>query len=294
MSPNSPLPDAQLEQVRAVLMGSERAELEYLREQVARLEPMEERVAALERQLLDTEGRSAAVQEVLISAVEGTDRSGAELGPVLKPDIEHGLYVSARDDSGVLADALYPVLGPAIRKMIANMFSPNEGGGQSFRVEQVLLIDRTSGLLLAAAARDEDDLEDADVVSGMLDAIRLFVQDAFDTPDHDGLQDLRVGDTSVLVEWGPSAVLASVVRGIPTENYRSRSASTLEQIHIDHAGDFAEFSGDVTPFEQKSTAALRQLFAADGSRTAKIIKPALIIAFVIMLVVIGVLIGIAL
>ena len=97
-------------------------------------------------------------------------------------------------------------------------------------------------MLLAATAIDGR-TEEADIVSGMLDAIRLFVQDAFHTPEHDGLQDLRVGNISVLVEWGPRAVLASVVRGVPDEEYRLRAAELLETLHRNFEGELSGNSG---------------------------------------------------
>jgi len=95
-------------------------------------------------------------------------------------------------------------------------------------------------------------LEDADVISGMIDAIRRFVQEAFDADDHDGLRDLRVGDTSVLVEWGPQCVLASVVRGVPDDQFRDRTAELLERLHLQYAPDLDTFSGDLAPFESAS------------------------------------------
>lgn len=233
--------DAQtdLEVVRSLLVGAERAEIAELRERVKRLET----------QLLEAEQRSVAVSEVLVEAVAQNKRPSGDLGEALRPEIEHAVHVSARDNSTVLADALYPVMGPAIRKMIAGIFTlDSKTSGKTFHVEQVMLIERESGLLLAASGASDGTSTDADVVSGMLDAIRLFVQEAFATDDHDGLRDLRVGDTSVLVEWGPRAVLASVVKGIPTDSYRESASVTLEQIHRDFEGELNEFSGAIEPF----------------------------------------------
>ena len=150
----------------------------------------------------------------------------------------------------MLAEALYPVIGPAVRKMIAAMFSlDKENNGTTFRVEQVLLIERSTGLMLASTATDEQALEDADVVSGMIDALISFVQDAFEAPSNDGLQDFRVGDLSVLVESGPQAVIASVVRGIPTSDYSDRAAKMLENFHVQYADELDAFDGNLEPFE---------------------------------------------
>lgn len=228
-----------LEELRAVLLASERQELIDLRD----------RVAMLEQALLDRPEPAELVREVLVDAVETQPRPRGDLGAALQPEIEFAVAQSARDDSSILAQALYPVMGPAIRKMIVNLlpFGPDDEV-EAFSVRQLLLIERESGVLLAAQGEGQD-LEQADVVSGMLDAIRLFVNDAFDTAEHDGLQDLRVGDTTVLVEWGPKAVMASVVNGTPPPIYRSKAAVTLERIHSELHDELDAFDGRIEPLD---------------------------------------------
>lgn len=240
---------AEIDQLREVLIGDHLNQLASLRANHAnQIEALHERIAALEATIRTDQQRSTLVGEVLTNAVR-FDRPTGELGEALQPDVEHAISTSARGDSAVLAEALYPVLGPAIRKMVANMLTPDSlREGRTFTVEQLMLIERETGLVLAASALDESKLENADVVSGMMDAIRRFVQEAFDADDHDGLRDLRVGDTSVIVEWGPRAVLAAVVSGVPDEEFRVQSAVTLENIHRDFEDDLQSFSGDLSPF----------------------------------------------
>ncbi len=273
--------DAQLEQVRTVLFGSERDELIELRSRVARLEEL----------VLEQSDRVETVGDVLADAVRTPGRDTPELGGALRPEVEYAIRDSAFSDSSILAEALYPVMGPAMRKMIANLFSVDSGStGQSFAVEQVMLIHRESGVLLAAAAGSDEDLQEADIVSGMLDAVRMFVQDAFDKPDHDGLQDLRVGDTSVLVEWGPEAVLASVVSGIPTESYRTQATTYLEEFHVRFDDQLESFAGNVGPFASTEPELLTLHRKGQPSAVKK--HQPKIIAFVVLLVIIAVIIGI--
>ena len=239
--------DSELNEIRSVLLGDHRAEIEALRtEHAQQLAAMQSRVEELENALFDTNRRTKLVGEVLVTATADTKKQ-------ITPQIEDVIHRSSRADSTILADALYPVLGPAMRKMIAAMFSvDSDNAGQTFHVEQLLLIERQTGLVLAASATDQEMLEDADVVSGMMDAIRRFVQEAFDADDHDGLRDLRVGEISVLVEWGPQCVLASVIRGLPDDEYRNRAAELLENIHVDYGHDLSVFSGDSSPFSSAS------------------------------------------
>lgn len=239
---------AELDQLRDVLVGDHARELMALRqEHQAKLNEMQSRIEWLEGAVAEKKHRQAFVVEVLTDAIEA--RPHTEVGAAIKPGVEHAIGTSARDDSSILAEALYPVLGPAVRKMVANMLTPESlKDGHAFRAEQLLLIERQTGLVLAASALDERKLEDADVVSGMMDAIRRFVQEAFDADDHDGLRDLRVGDISVLIEWGPRAVLAAVVTGVPDDQFRTEAAVTLEEIHRDYGTELDQFSGDIEPF----------------------------------------------
>ena len=244
--------DGGLDELRNVLFQSEREELEELRLRVAQLEGLVARIAPLEgvpgrvdeieSLLLEQGDRAQTVGGVLPDAISYNEENVEQLSMAMKTPTARAIYHSARDESGDLALALYPVIGPAVRKMIASLFSIGPPDGAPFSVRQVLLIERESGLLLAASAL-EGDTQDADVVSGMLDAIRLFVQDAFDAEESSGLQDLRVGNTSVLVEWGPRAVLASVVDGVPDDAYRVRAAQLLESLHVKYQQDLSANSG---------------------------------------------------
>ena len=51
------------------------------------------------------------------------------------------------------------------------------------------------------------------MVSGMLTAIQDFVQYSFDPQSEQALNTIHVGDLTVIIEQGPLAVLAGVVRG---------------------------------------------------------------------------------
>jgi OOP family OmpA-OmpF porin len=229
----------------------EESDLEQLRALIVRplqdeVESLQSRVNELEKSLLEVEHRAGAVGEVLSQAAQHRRLENPEPDPVfseaIRPEVELAIHQSSRTDSAVMASALYPVIGPVIRKMIAGLFSPN--GETSFAIERVLLFDRHTGLPMQQHVAPGVDGEDADVISGMLDAIRSFVEDAFDQTEIDGLNDMRVGEISVLVEWGPLAGLAVVTRGIVPEDFRQRVRVQLEEIHRLHGDRLENFSGD--------------------------------------------------
>ncbi len=282
---------AELEQIRAVLFGDRLVDIDALRAaHELQLNELRQRIVSLEALLEVKEQRTAFVTDSLPEAV-GRSRSNNEFQDAFRPNVEDSIKNSARDDSAILAEALYPVLGPAVRKMVANMLTPESlKEGRTFQVEQLLLIERETGLVLAASATDEEKLEDADVVSGMMDAIRRFVQEAFDAEDHDGLRDLRVGDITVLVEWGPRAVLASVVRGVHDEEFREQSAVTLEHLHRVYAHELDHFSGDLEPFAG-ANAELSTFHGKTAARTnpskLKALLPTILVVLVLIVAIVA-------
>jgi OOP family OmpA-OmpF porin len=239
----------------------------------------------------------------------------------LTPPVEKAITASVRNNPAPLADALFPVMGPAIRKAVAAALSAMVDGlnrtlehslswrslvwrfeamrtGRSFgevmllhtlvfRVEQVFLIDRTSGLLLQHVTDGPGEVRDADMVSGMLTAIRDFVKDSFSVADADSLEGLKVGDLSVWIEQGPRAIIAAVVRGTAPRTYRTRLLDALERIHLECADDFEQFKGDTAAFEAARPAldaCLHTEYAASAKpnhRTLWLLLAAIAVAFAV-------------
>lgn len=256
---------AEFRALRSLIVGPERADIDQLRER-----------------LDDPDSRTADVASVLPQAMLMRARD-PDIARTLSPIVEHSITSSVQRNPQPLADALFPVMGPAIRKAVAASLSAMVESlnrtlehsvsarslgwriealrtGRSFgevallhtllfRVEQVFLIERESGLLLQHVQASGSTVQDADMVSGMLTAIREFARDSFRVDDSEGLEALRVGDLSVLIEQGPHAILAAVVRGTPPPEFRQTLQHALESIHLQHGDALASFAGDASPFE---------------------------------------------
>ena len=117
-----------------------------------------------------------------------------------------------------------------------------------FRVEQVFLIHRETGLLLQHAAEPHAETSDADMVSGMLTAIQDFVRESFKPGKGSTLETLRVGRLSGWSEHGPRASRAVAVRGTAPQELRTVMAEALERIHAEMASELAHFQGDTSSF----------------------------------------------
>ena len=257
--------DGDLVEVRRILVGPEQRQL---REIAARLD--------------DRPGRTRELSRLLPDAV-ALRANDPQLTRALAPSVEEAITASVRRNPRPLADALFPVMGPAIRKAIAHtlsamMESLNRTVDQSvswralrwrvtawrtgkpfaevvllntlaYRVEQVFLIHRESGLLVQHVSLPDAPAQDADMVSAMLTAIRDFVRDSFGAGSEESLEGFRVGETVVLVEQGPHAVLAAVVRGTPPPGLRTRLKEVLESVHLQRGEELQAFAGDSAPFE---------------------------------------------
>jgi OOP family OmpA-OmpF porin len=206
----------------------------------------------------------------------------AALAEALAPTIQATLRESVRTNPHVLADALFPVMGPAIRKSITETLrsmieSFNEALEHSlswrgvqwrvealrtgkpfaeivlmhsllFRVEQVLLIHRETGLVLNHVTAPAVLSQDPAMVAGMLSAIQQFVRDSFSSPRQESLDSMTVGGLEVWIEEGPHAVLAAVIRGHAPADYRVALKETLEAIERDFGSALDQFQGDAAPF----------------------------------------------
>lgn len=257
---------SEMERLRELLVGRERREL-----------------ADLGRRLEEWELSPDEVAELLPDAIAQASGEDDRLAKALAPTLEAGIAESVHRNPQPITQAIYPILGPAIRKAISDTLSGfvdtlNRAIEHSFsrrglawrweawrtgvpyaeivlehalvyRVEQVFLIHGETGLLLGHAAVDESKSRDPDLVSGMLTAIRDFVGDSFEATDEGGLRTFKVGELTVLVEAGPRALLAAVVRGQPPRDLRTSLEETLETVHLQFRRQLAEFAGDDQPFQ---------------------------------------------
>ncbi len=246
--------------------------------------PEQESLKNIQERLDDTDRRAEDVSSVVAEAIQMRREQGDDqaLSNALAPTIQDTLRESVRRDPHVLADALFPVMGPAIRKSITEALRGmletfNEALEHSlswrgiqwrveafrtgrpfsevvlmhsllFRVEQVFLIHRETGLVLNHVVAPAVATQDASMVAGMLSAIQQFVKDSFESQRSNTLDRMDVGELEVWIEEGPGAVLASVIRGHAPESYRTAMKEALENIQQNYSSALAHFEGDAGPF----------------------------------------------
>lgn len=247
------------------------------------LGPAEAQIADIHERLADPHRQLREVSNILPAAISVRTRQDEELTEALAPTVTNAIEASVKRNPQPLVDAIFPIIGPAIRRAIAAALSGMTQSlnqsmayslsfqglkwrieawrtGKSFaevvllhtllyRVEQVFLIHRETGLLLQHVVAPNVATQDADMVSGMLTAIQDFVHDSFSSREGDQLETLQVGELTVWIEQGPQAILAGVIRGTAPQELREVFQTTIEKIHLQFHEALTEFSGDAGPFE---------------------------------------------
>jgi outer membrane protein OmpA-like peptidoglycan-associated protein len=265
-----------LAELRAILLAPDRAGWEALRQRI-----------------VSPSRRAEDVADVLAEAVGLRSREGSDvkLRRALQPLLEEALQLSVRSNPQMLAEVLFPIFGKAIRKSIASeldamLQSLSRMLEQSlswrslqwrweafrtgkpyaevvvlrsllYRVEQVFLIHRNSGLLLQHLAAPDVEMaatkpleaKDPEMVSGMLTAIQDFVHDSVSGDSGENLDTIRMGEIEVVLAYGPQAILAGFVRGVAPPGLGRVFQDTLDDIQQKKAEALRNFSGNPSWFD---------------------------------------------
>lgn len=240
------------------------------------------------------------VANILPEAIENANTESARLGEdsalsrVLRLPVEQCIKQSVNQHTQDFADAIFPVMGPAIRRSIQEAFksllqSINRSIEQSlspqgliwriealrsgrpfseivlqktllYRVEQVFLIHRETGLLIQHLHQEGvGEIADSEAVSAMFTAIQDFIRDSFSTDKNAELDSVELGEYIVWLERGPYAVLACVIRGIAPYDLRELMRTLLEYVHAKYNKELAHYEGDNSTLEACGSALERVL-----------------------------------
>ncbi|MDR1520227.1 MAG: OmpA family protein [Planctomycetota bacterium] len=223
------------------------------------------------------------VSEVLAEAIHlRSSNKDPHLSMALEPVVDAIVKTSFGARRNEFVNALSPLMGPTIRKSIAESFRSMMGSfsksmemafswkglrwrfaalrsGKPFseivmlntlvyRVEQLFFIHSDTGLVLSYVADESVKSQDADMVSAMLTAIQDFVRDCFATGKDESLHSLHMGEFTIHIESGARAYLACVMRGTPPPDFHAQLRATLELMHVEYDDALENFQGDTAPF----------------------------------------------
>jgi len=219
----------------------------------------------LSKKLLSKDQFTKQVSNVLTAAIIRAQKKNGQFERALSASIKTGVKRAFSDNKQSIIDALLPIMGQLIRKSVTNSikqfvtdinrtlelgFSTKalKWRWQAFKsdttfaeivfqktiryqIKELFLVNKENGLLIEHVGKD-DMLKDNNAISAMLTAIQDFIGDSLQALDAD-LLSAEVGDNLILISTGPSAFLATVVKGSPTERLKEKLQKLIENIHAD-------------------------------------------------------------
>ncbi len=248
------------------------------------------------------------VSEVFSEALHDREKQDGSVNKVLLPLVEKSVEASVANHSDRFVGYLYPLVGTLVRKsvtafitellektnaLIENSFTfkglkwrfeawrAGISFSQyvvsqtfSFRVEQVFLIHRETGILLNSVSQSLNTGADADMVSSMLTAINDFVSDSFKPHANNSEQQLdiiKTDDFTLLIKQGPKALIVAAITGNMPQHVANQLQVTIEDIHQLYEKDLSQFNGDTSVFEnsenQLRDCLIFELKAEDKNKT---------------------------
>lgn len=232
------------------------------------------------------ENAREVVSEVFSEALFDREKHDGSVNKVLLPLVEKSVEKSVTNHSEQMVGYLYPLVGSLVRKslsafitdllektntLIENSLSIKglkwrfrawQSGVSfsqyvtsqtfSFRVEQVFLIHRETGLLLTNLSAGFENNADADLISSMLTAINDFVADSFRINKDNSEQQLDVvktDDFTLVLKPGPHALLVAAISGNMPQKVANQLQLSIEEIHRLYGTELVQFKGDTAVFD---------------------------------------------
>ena len=260
---------------------------EYDRLRQLLLEQERGRMDALQDSVHKATARFERVPDLLAEDIERSLQDGtrSRLANVLSEATADSLEIAVRRRPQAVVNAVYPVIGPAIRRSLhdalrqmaddldsalSDTFSPRallwrweawRSGlpytqvvlrhTTRYQVEHLFLIKPESGLLLGHLTGNGLPELDADAVAGMFTAINQFVRDSVSTEGAEsGIGSATVGGYRLVVSEGPDARLVAFVRGVPSSDFGTRLDELNEELHARHGSRLGD--ADVAGFDSSS------------------------------------------
>ena len=229
-------------------------------------ERISKRVTLLERTLNERKKLSKKVDPIIENQLEEFTNS---IPQTLGPTITATLKEEIKNHKDEVVDALYPVLGKMVKKYVAQemkllsekidnrlgflkrwkikirSFFTGEKENQllmnelsSAKIEQVLLIEIDSGILKASFSKSKT--IDEEMISGMLTAIKSFVEDAF-AQRNQKLELIEYENYEIQLQSFVTHYIAVVISG----NYGTASKSKLQDLIFDFYHRFMAMNMDL-------------------------------------------------
>ncbi|MDZ8030306.1 OmpA family protein [Nostoc sp. DedSLP04] len=209
----------------------------------------------------------AISQQIIIAPEEVSDAIAPAMGRAIKKQIEI--------EQNIVVDALYPVIGSTIAKYMAETIrainrqveetlsvegikrkirAKLQGVSEAelilkealpFTIQAIFLIHKTSGLVISDIQHSHVEQLEAEMVAGMLTAIRSFANDCINQSGSiTELDAIEYGTSKIILEVAGYCYLAIVVRGEPSKNFIWKMRQAFSKIVKNYGNLIKKFDGD--------------------------------------------------
>jgi len=227
---------------------------------------------------------------IAVHYAETPESAAQDMAPLVSAAIKEQI----RRERDAFIDALYPVIGSTISKYLSETMNMlvqrmNErieshlslgsivrklrsritGVSEAellmrdslwCRVDAAFLIHKSSGLVIAQSQNPGVPPLDPDLLSGMLTAIRSLFNESMTEGDRPReLDQIAYGESKIVLEVAGFFYLAAVVRGVPTDSFRSKLRETVSEIVQLPGETIAHFEGDQARIPDRVPRLLQEL-----------------------------------
>ena len=259
---------------------NELSDFQYLRKLLLGSEYQD--LLELQKEFSSHSHTSEKISQVISEAIAIRSKRDNSISSALIPSVEDAIRASAKRNPKRLANALFPVMGPAIRESVAetvgammqqvNQLLENSLSARSikwridafrtnrtfaevmlsetlvYQVEQVFLIHRESSLLINHLTSAKAIIKDPDMVSSMLTVVTDFVKDSFVVDKQQSVKSIKFGQLNLLFEAGPYAIIVAAVRGLIPSNLQVTLREQLEELHRLYGTQLETYDGNAEQF----------------------------------------------
>ncbi|MCW5315714.1 OmpA family protein [Nostoc sp. KVJ3] len=209
----------------------------------------------------------AITQQIIVAPEEVSDAIAPAMGRAIKKQIEI--------EQNIVVDALYPIIGSTITKYMAETIrainrqveetlsvegikrkisAKLQGVSEAelilkealpFTIKAIFLIHKASGLVISDIQHSDAQQLEADMVAGMLTAIRSFANDCInESGSVTELDAIQYGTSQIILEVAGYCYLAIVVQGETSKKFILKMRKTFSKIVKKYGNSIEKFDGD--------------------------------------------------
>ncbi|MBF2019415.1 MAG: BON domain-containing protein [Hydrococcus sp. C42_A2020_068] len=246
-----------------------------------------------------TEIAKAIAPEMAIAIQEQIRLDPDAIATTLGPQMGEAIKNQIKVEQNAMVDALYPVIGSTISKyMVELVKSINEkvesalsfegikrkiraklqGVSEAelilqeainYEVQAVFLIHKASGLVIRELHPSLELRLEADMLAGLLTAIRSFVNECIVQPGEvSELNQIEYDASTIVLEVAGYCYIAAVIRGSPSKRYMQKLRKTLGKIVLKYGKLIAAYDGDPAAIPNSIEPLLEKLTRTEAQEKA--------------------------